>query len=106
MKIGTALWELMGELSETSDGRFQDRPDAFVFQGQAGTAKIDKSTGSITLTDGAHHLRYDSASPLAHDRAQATELEAQLLAEMIELRKSQADRDRKLMLKKLALRPF
>lgn len=106
MMIGTALWEVMGDLSETSDGRFQDRPDAFVFQGQAGTAKIDKSNGVITLRDEAHHLRYDSASPLAHDRIQATALEAQLLAEMIELQRSQADRDRQMMIAKLSKRPF
>lgn len=106
MMIGTTLWEVIGNLSETSDGRFQDRPDAFVFQGKAGTAKIDKSNGVISLLDETHHLRYDSASPLAHDRAQATALEALLLAEMIELQRSQADRDRELMLKKLALRPF
>lgn len=54
MMIGTALWEVMGELSE-------DREDAFVFQGQAGTAKIDKSSGVISLRDEDHHLLYDSA---------------------------------------------
>lgn len=106
MMIGTALWEIIGELSETPGGQFQDRPDAFVFNGQAGTVKIDKSKGSMILSDKTHNVVYDSVSPFGYDRARVLAIEAQLLAEMIELRRSQADRDRELMLKKLALRPF
>lgn len=106
MMVGTLLGEILGELSETSDGRFQNRPDAFVFQGQAGTVKIDKSKGSMILSDEAHNMVYDSASPFGYDRARVSAIEDQLLAEMIELRRSQADRDRQMMIAKLAKRPF
>lgn len=106
MMVGTALWEIMGELSETPGGQFQDRPDAFVFDGQVGTVKIDKSKGSMILSDEAHNVVYDSASPFGYDRARVQAIEAQLLAEMIELQRSQADRDRQMMIAKLAKRPF
>ena len=102
--IGTALWDLMDYLIDTSDGQFQDRPDAFVFNGQAGTVKIDKTTGALTLRDEHQNMIYNSKAPLDGDRDQAMDLEAKLRPEMLRLTIHQEDRDRKIMIANIAKR--